>query len=48
MAADQYEEPEVSDYGTLEAVTEAVVRFGGEDGASKFDTVNHHSLPSVP
>jgi hypothetical protein len=46
MATDPYEQPEVTDYGSLEAVTEATIRFGGEDGASKFDTVDHHSLPS--
>lgn len=40
-----YEKPVCVDYGTLEELTEATIRFGGEDGASKFDTVNHHSLP---
>jgi hypothetical protein len=42
----RYERPVIVDYGTLLELTEATIRFGGEDGASKFDTVNHHSLPT--
>jgi hypothetical protein len=41
----KYEKPVVRDYGDLAELTAATVRFGGEDGASKFETVNHHSLP---
>jgi hypothetical protein len=41
----RYEKPVVVDYGTLLDLTEAMVRFGTEDGGNKFDTVDHHSLP---
>lgn len=44
----RYETPVVSDYGTLDELTEASVFFGGEDGASKFDTNNHHSFINLP
>jgi hypothetical protein len=42
----RYEKPVVIDHGTLTELTAATIQFGGEDGASKFDTVNHHSLPT--
>lgn len=42
-----YEQPELTDYGTLQEVTEAVTITGPEDGASKIDTNNHHSFPVV-
>jgi hypothetical protein len=44
----RYDKPAVIDYGTLLELTEASFRFGPEDGASKIDTVNHHSLPTLP
>jgi hypothetical protein len=40
-----YEKPAVIDYGTLLELTEATTITGPEDGASKIDTNNHHSLP---
>jgi hypothetical protein len=48
MAEDRYEEPEVTDYGTLQAMTEAVTVIGPEDGASKEDVDQHHSLGILP
>lgn len=48
MAEDRYEEPAVTDYGTLQAMTEAIHIVGPEDGASKIDTNNHHSVGLLP
>jgi hypothetical protein len=48
MAADQYEPPKIIDHGTLQALTEAIAIVGAEDGASKIDTDNHHSLAVRP
>lgn len=44
----EYTTPEISDFGTISAVTEASTFGGVEDGASKLDTPNHHSFPSFP
>ncbi|MFL5866376.1 MAG: lasso RiPP family leader peptide-containing protein [Thermoleophilaceae bacterium] len=40
-----YEKPIVVDYGRLQDVTAAITIVGTEDGASKLDTPNHHSVP---
>jgi hypothetical protein len=41
---EQYEQPAVKDYGTLQAMTEAITIVGPEDGGSKIDTDQHHSF----
>ncbi len=41
----EYTKPTVVDYGNLVALTEATLTIGVEDGASKLDTDNHHSVP---
>lgn len=41
----EYQKPVVRDYGDLAELTAATTIFGPEDGASKLDTDNHHSLP---
>ena len=48
MEVRRYEQPVVTDYGSLIDLTEAIVVGGLEDGANKNDTPNHHSLPMVP
>jgi hypothetical protein len=40
-----YVKPEIVDYGNLVALTQAKAFIGDEDGASKFDTPDHHSVP---
>ena len=37
--------PAVEDYGDLLELTAATLPVGAEDGASKEDTDNHHSVP---
>jgi hypothetical protein len=39
-----YEKPTVVDHGDLNKLTAATTIIGEEDGASKIDTDNHHSL----
>lgn len=39
-----YEKPLVVDYGKLAELTAATSIFGPEDGASKLEQENHHSL----
>ena len=39
-----YEKPMVVDHGDLTELTAATTIFGVEDGGSKLDTENHHSL----
>lgn len=39
-----YEDPTVVDYGKLRDLTAATLPIGIEDGASKIETENHHSL----
>ena len=48
MIDESYEQPKVTDYGTLTELTEAQAIVGSEDGASKIDTAQHHSVPLVP
>lgn len=43
-----YEHPVVIDYGSLTDLTNASAIGGLEDGASKNDQPNHHSIPSLP
>jgi hypothetical protein len=40
-----YEPPTVVDYGDLVELTAATLINGIEDGASKHETDNHHSVP---
>jgi hypothetical protein len=44
----RYEPPRIEDYGDLVEMTEANFIVGVEDGASKLETDEHHSLPGLP
>ena len=48
MEVRRYEQPVVTDYGSLIDLTEAIVVGGLEDGANKNETSNHHSLHMIP
>ena len=41
----EYVKPVITDYGSLVEITEATLQIGTEDGGSKFDSPNHHSVP---
>ena len=48
MQTRQYEQPVVTDYGSLSNLTKAVLIGGPEDGANKNQTEQHHSSPMLP
>ena len=42
---DRYEKPVVTDYGSVEALTEAAGLFGVEDGGAKNEVQHHGAVP---
>ena len=42
---DRYEKPEVRDYGSVQALTEAAGMFGVEDGGAKNEVQHHGASP---